>query len=71
MRLPELACDVDKPAFAHLGYGRGSLPVTERLCDEVITLPMFPELGRREVERVIAACESLPAEVTDTAEAIR
>ena len=45
-----------QPAFAHLGYGRGSLPVTERLCDEVITLPMFPELTDDEVTRV---CEAL------------
>ena len=28
----------------------GSLPVTERLCDEVITLPMFPELTDDEVD---------------------
>jgi dTDP-4-amino-4,6-dideoxygalactose transaminase len=47
-----------QPAFAHLGYGRGSLPVTERLCDEVITLPMFPELTDAEVDRV---CDALGA----------
>jgi dTDP-4-amino-4,6-dideoxygalactose transaminase len=45
-----------QPAFAHLGYGRGSLPVTERLCDDVITLPMFPELTDAEIDRV---CEAL------------
>jgi dTDP-3-amino-3,4,6-trideoxy-alpha-D-glucose transaminase len=45
-----------QPAFAHLGYGPGSLPVTERLCAEVITLPMFPELTDDEVDRV---CEAL------------
>jgi dTDP-3-amino-3,4,6-trideoxy-alpha-D-glucose transaminase len=45
-----------QPAFAQLGYGPGSLPVTERLCDEVITLPMFPELTDDEVTRV---CEAL------------
>lgn len=45
-----------QPAFAQLGYGPGSLPVTERLCDEVITLPMFPELTDDEVIRV---CEAL------------
>ncbi len=41
-----------QPAFAHLGYGRGSLPVTESLCDEVLTLPMFPEMSEAEVDRV-------------------
>jgi dTDP-4-amino-4,6-dideoxygalactose transaminase len=41
-----------QPAFAPLGYGPGSLPITERLCDEVLTIPMFPELTDGEVERV-------------------
>ena len=45
-----------QPAFAGLGYGPGSLPVTERLCTEVVTLPMFPELTDAEVERI---CEVL------------
>jgi dTDP-4-amino-4,6-dideoxygalactose transaminase len=45
-----------QPAFADLGYGPGSLPVTERLCREVVTLPMFPELTDEEVARV---CEAL------------
>ncbi len=41
-----------QPAFAGFGYGRGSLPVSERLCDEVLTIPMFPEMTEPEVERV-------------------
>jgi dTDP-4-amino-4,6-dideoxygalactose transaminase len=45
-----------QPAFADLGYRRGSLPVTERLCDEVLTLPMFAEMTQAEVDRV---CEAL------------
>ena len=43
-----------QPAFAALGYGPGSLPVTEHLCNEVLTIPMFPELTDAEVERVCA-----------------
>ncbi|HEY7269145.1 MAG TPA: DegT/DnrJ/EryC1/StrS family aminotransferase [Dehalococcoidia bacterium] len=43
-----------QPAFAALGYGAGSLPVTERLCTEVLTLPMFPEMTDGEVDRVCA-----------------
>jgi dTDP-4-amino-4,6-dideoxygalactose transaminase len=41
-----------QPAYVHLGYGEGSLPVTERLCNEVVTVPMFPEMTDEEVERV-------------------
>jgi dTDP-4-amino-4,6-dideoxygalactose transaminase len=38
-----------------LGYKPGQLPLTEAACEEVLTLPCFPELRPDEVERVIAA----------------
>ncbi|MCK9868090.1 DegT/DnrJ/EryC1/StrS family aminotransferase [Nocardiopsis dassonvillei] len=41
--------------FAHLGYARGSLPVTERRADEIFSLPMYPSLAERDQERVIQA----------------
>lgn len=44
-----------QPAFDDLGYGKGSLPVTERLCDGVVALPMFPEMTDDEVDRVCVA----------------
>lgn len=44
-----------QPAYAHLGYSRGSLPVTERLCDEVVTIPLFPEMTDAEIARVSKA----------------
>jgi dTDP-3-amino-2,3,6-trideoxy-4-keto-D-glucose/dTDP-3-amino-3,4,6-trideoxy-alpha-D-glucose/dTDP-2,6-dideoxy-D-kanosamine transaminase len=43
-----------QPAYTHLGYGRGDLPITERLCDEVLTIPMFPDLNDAEVEHICA-----------------
>jgi dTDP-4-amino-4,6-dideoxygalactose transaminase len=42
-----------QPAYAELGYGPGSLPVTERLCGEVLSLPIFPELSEAQQQRVI------------------
>ena len=33
-----------QPAYKHLGYRCGDLPVTERLVDEILSLPMYPEL---------------------------
>ncbi|MGQ0560349.1 MAG: DegT/DnrJ/EryC1/StrS family aminotransferase [Gemmatimonadota bacterium] len=40
--------------FAGLGYRRGDLPVAERLAQEVISLPVFPELSDAEQAQVIA-----------------
>jgi dTDP-4-amino-4,6-dideoxygalactose transaminase len=57
-----VGCDVHypepthlQPAYADLGYSPGSLPNTEALASQILSLPMFPELSRAEVERVAAA----------------
>jgi len=39
--------------FRTLGYRRGSLPVTERICQEALSLPIFPELTAAEQARVV------------------
>jgi dTDP-4-amino-4,6-dideoxygalactose transaminase len=41
--------------FAPLGWEAGSLPRTEQAALEVLSLPIYPELQRREQDRVIAA----------------
>jgi aminotransferase EvaB len=41
--------------FAHLGYGTGSLPVTERLAGEIFSLPMYPSLSAGLQDKVISA----------------
>ena len=48
-----------QPAYAALGYGPGSLPVTERLCSEVLSLPIFPELSAEQQQRVISVLNQL------------
>lgn len=42
-------------AYQDLGYGRGSLPETERAAREVLSLPMFPELQSAQIDRVAEA----------------
>ena len=34
-----------QPAYMDLGYQKGDFPVTERYADEILSLPMFPELN--------------------------
>jgi dTDP-4-amino-4,6-dideoxygalactose transaminase len=47
-----------QPCFAHLGYARGSLPVTESATDSVISLPIYPELTGEQQDAVIGAVRS-------------
>jgi dTDP-3-amino-3,4,6-trideoxy-alpha-D-glucose transaminase len=46
------------PAYAHLGTDR-SLPVSERLCDEVLSLPLYPQLAESEVAQVVRAAREV------------
>lgn len=42
-----------QPAYQALGYQPGQLPVAERACREVLSLPMFPELTTDQQEQVV------------------
>ena len=44
-----------QPAFAHLGYGEGSFPVSERLANSLLSLPMYPELEDGQIEMICGA----------------
>ncbi len=44
-----------QPCFAHLGWGAGTLPVTEMAMAEVLSLPIYPELTDAQQDAVIAA----------------
>ncbi len=46
-----IPCHLQK-AYAFLGYKQGDLPVTEKLCREVISLPMSEQLTDKEIEYV-------------------
>lgn len=42
----------EQACFADLGYKKGQFPVTEKACEEVLALPVFPELSDAQMERV-------------------
>jgi dTDP-4-amino-4,6-dideoxygalactose transaminase len=41
-----------QPVYGDLGYGPGSLPVTERAAEELLCLPVYPELSSTALDRV-------------------
>jgi dTDP-4-amino-4,6-dideoxygalactose transaminase len=44
-----------QPAYANLGYRRGDFPASELAADEVLSLPLYPELTAGALERVARA----------------
>ncbi|HEV7750744.1 MAG TPA: DegT/DnrJ/EryC1/StrS family aminotransferase [Baekduia sp.] len=45
-------------AYADLGMGEGSLPVAERLAEQILTLPLFPTMSDQDVSRIVDAVRS-------------
>lgn len=48
-----------QPAYLDLGYGNVSLPLTEKIADEIVSLPMFPELTNDQIFRVAEAVKEV------------
>jgi dTDP-4-amino-4,6-dideoxygalactose transaminase len=42
-----------QPALRSLGYARGDLPRSERACDEVLSIPIFPSLTADERDLIV------------------
>ena len=45
-------------AYADLGFKKGAFPVTEKLADEILSLPMYAELSQQQIEFVLEAVAS-------------
>ncbi|WP_423787663.1 DegT/DnrJ/EryC1/StrS family aminotransferase [Klebsiella pneumoniae] len=41
--------------YAHVGHQRGDFPHAERAAHEVLSLPMYPELRKDQIARVVEA----------------
>lgn len=47
-------------AYLHLGYREGDFPVSERLCGEVLSLPMHTELTAEQLQYIIQTIVNCP-----------
>jgi dTDP-4-amino-4,6-dideoxygalactose transaminase len=46
-----------QPAYAHLGGTPGDCPVSERLAQRAISLPLYPELTEEQIQTVVTALQ--------------
>lgn len=47
-----------QPAYANLGFRKGNFPIAEQLQDEVLSLPIYPQMTEDQVSQVITALHS-------------
>lgn len=52
-----------QPVYSHLGYRLGDLPQTEAVAHQVLSLPMFPELGEAAQIQVVQTLKDCLAQV--------
>ena len=45
--------------YRRLGWKEGDFPVAEKVCRNILTLPLFPAMSRDDVERVAATLLSV------------
>ena len=53
-------------AYRALGYGKGDLPVTERVSAEIISLPMYPQLTDGQQAKVVNALKACLMSLSST-----
>ena len=42
-----------QPAYSHLNHKKGDFPLTEKYSQEILSLPMFAELTKKEIEHIV------------------
>jgi dTDP-4-amino-4,6-dideoxygalactose transaminase len=45
-------------AYADAGWTKGAFQVTERYADEIVSLPMFPEISAEQIDAVVEGVRS-------------
>ncbi len=47
-----------QPAFKNLGYRAGDFPIAETMCQEILSLPMYPGLSESQIHRIVDVLEA-------------
>lgn len=55
--------------FAYLEYSKGDFPESEKACEEILSLPIYPEMTREMVEEVVSALDAANRKFNGTARA--
>jgi len=62
----EIFCGIHYPipvhlteAYSYLGYGQGSLPITEKYANQILSLPMHPSLTEEQINYVCAELKNI------------
>ncbi|CAO5036455.1 DegT/DnrJ/EryC1/StrS family aminotransferase [Microcystis aeruginosa] len=48
-----------QPAYRYLGYQQGDFPNSEILCEEILSLPMYPGISQKQIEIVVEQITSI------------
>ena len=46
-----------QPAYKNLGFKKGDFPVSEKLADEILSIPVYPELTDEQLNYIVDAIE--------------
>jgi dTDP-4-amino-4,6-dideoxygalactose transaminase len=60
-----------QPAYAELGYAPGDFPIAERQAEQILSLPMYAELGPELIEHVASSLIELAPRASGALEAAR
>ena len=52
-----------QPVYGELGYRRGDFPVAERLADQIISLPMYPDLSDEAIDYIARSLKEVTGKV--------